>query len=115
MIYHILCFADLIQDEPARELMGFSMITFLCLNLLTNISCIMFGEIKRSYAILRLRYYKWKLVKLKERLKLKREAAMKRRIEGLISPRLQYIVNMRSNRELPLERIKILSEAVPTL
>jgi hypothetical protein len=40
---------------------------------------------------------------------------MKRRIEGLISPRLQYIVNMRSNRELPLERIKDLSEAVPTL
>jgi hypothetical protein len=58
MNYHILCFADLIQDERAREVMGFSMIVFLCLNLLTNIGSIMFGEIKKIYFKLRLKYYK---------------------------------------------------------
>ena len=68
MNYHILCFADLIQDEPTREVIGFSMITFLCFNLFTNIGSIMLGEIKKGYAKFRLKYYKWKLEKIKKRL-----------------------------------------------
>jgi hypothetical protein len=61
MNYHILCFADFIQDEPAREVMGFSMISFVCFNLLTNIGSIMFGEIRKNFYIFRRKYYKLKL------------------------------------------------------
>jgi hypothetical protein len=71
MNYHILCFADFIQDEPTREVMGFSMIAFLCINLLTNIGFIMFGEIKKTYFSFRLKYYTWKLIKMKKFLKEK--------------------------------------------
>ena len=61
MNYHILCFADFIQDESAREVMGFSMIAFLCFNLITNIGSIILHEIKKSCARFRLKYYNWKL------------------------------------------------------
>jgi hypothetical protein len=77
MNYHILCFADFIQDERSREVMGFSMIAFLCFNLLTNIGSIMLGEIKKIYFKLRLKYFLWKLKKIKKRLKEKQEAALK--------------------------------------
>ena len=88
MNYHILCFADFIQEEPTREFMGFSMIGFVCLNLLTNIGSIMSGEIKKSCISLRTKYWKWKLEKVKKRLKEKEEAAIKRKVERQISPRL---------------------------
>ena len=100
MNYHILCFADFIQDEPTREKMGLSMISFLCFNLLTNIGFIMFGEIKKSFVSLRFKFYEWKLEKIKKRLKAKQEAALKRKAEKQISPRLQYILNLRLNGEL---------------
>ncbi len=57
--------------------MGFSMITFLCFNLVTNIGSIMFGEIKKTFFNFELKYYKWKLLKIKKRLKDKQEAALK--------------------------------------
>jgi hypothetical protein len=57
--------------------MGFSMITFLCFNLVTNIGSIMFGEIKKTFFNFRLKYYKWKLLKIKKSLKDKQEAALK--------------------------------------
>ena len=86
MNYHIMCFADFIQDERAREIMGFSMIAFLCFNLLTNIGSIMFGEIKKIYFKLRFNYYKRKLQKIKKRQKEKQEAALKQKQERQISP-----------------------------
>ena len=88
MNYHILCFADFIQDEPTRELMGFSMIGFVCFNLLTNIGSIMFGEIKKVCISFRLKYYRWKLKKIKKRIREKQEAALLRKNKERISPRL---------------------------
>jgi hypothetical protein len=93
MNYHILCFADFIHDEPTRELIGFSMIVFLCFNLLTNIGSIMIGEIKKTCFSFRLKYYKWKLNKIKKFLIQKQEAARKRKLKKQISPRLQYILD----------------------
>lgn len=75
--------------------MGFSMIAFLCFNLLSNIGSIIFGEMKKICASLRLKYCKYKLEKVKKNLKEKQEAALKRKQEGIISPRLQYILNLR--------------------
>ena len=59
--YHLMCFADLILDEPTRDLVGFSIIAVYSFNLVTNLSYIMFGELTKIYKILRLKYYKWKL------------------------------------------------------
>ena len=115
MNYHILCFADFIQDEPTREIMGFSMIGFVCLNLLTNIGSIMFGEIKNSFIRLRTKYWKCKLEKIKKKLKEKEEATLRRKAEAQISPRLQYIMDLRRNGEIPFERLPNENESVPIL
>ena len=95
--------------------MGFSMIGFVLFNLMTNIASIMFGEIKKICFSFRLKYYKWKLEKIKKRLKEKEEAAIKRKAEKQISPRLQYIMNLRRDGEIPFERLPNEDEAVPIL
>lgn len=61
LTYHLICFADFINEEPTRDLVGFSMIVVCTFNLVTNLSHIMFGELKKIYKMLRLKYYKWKL------------------------------------------------------
>ena len=71
MNYHLICFADLIQDESTRDIMGFSIIAVISFNLITNISHIVFGMISPLYLIYRLKYCKWKLEKLKKRIKIK--------------------------------------------
>ena len=75
----------------------------------------MCGEIKKSCISLRTKYWKWKLEKIKKRLKEKEEAALKRKAEAQISPRLQYIMNLRRNGEIPFERLPNEYEAVPIL
>jgi len=81
MIYHLICFADLILDEPTRDIMGFSMIIVCSLNLFTNFSHIMFGEIKTIFKGMRLKYYKWKIEKLKKRIMEKEGIAKAKNIE----------------------------------
>lgn len=75
--YHLICFADLILDEPTRDLVGLSMISLVSLNLIVNFGNIMFGELKKLYLNLRLKYYLWKLEKLKKKIKAKKEKADK--------------------------------------
>jgi hypothetical protein len=36
MVYHLICFADLILDEPTRNKMGWSMIAAISLNMVIN-------------------------------------------------------------------------------
>ena len=81
MIYHLICFADLILDEPTRDLVGFSMIAVSSFTLVSNRSHIMFGEMKKIYKVLRLKYFKWKLEKLKKRIKEKEEKAKAKKLE----------------------------------
>ena len=58
MNYHLICFADLIYDKTTRDLVWFSIIVVFSFNLVTNLSKIMFHEIKKIYKMLRIRYYK---------------------------------------------------------
>ena len=81
MIYHLICFADLILDEPTRDVVGISMIAVCSFNLVSNLSHIMFGEIKKIYKVLRLKYFKWKLEKLKKRIKEKEEKEKVKKLE----------------------------------
>jgi hypothetical protein len=95
--------------------MGFSMIFFLCLNLLANLGSIMFCDSKNIYFKLRLKYYKWKLQKIKKRVEEKREATLKREQEKQISPGIQNMLERRRNADLPFERVPDDNEAVPIL
>jgi hypothetical protein len=63
MTYHLICFADLISDEPTRNLIGWSMIGSISLNLVVNFTFIMFCALKKSFYKLRLKYYKYRLKK----------------------------------------------------
>jgi hypothetical protein len=93
MNYHLICFADLILDEPTRNFMGFSMIAVYTFNLVTNISFIMYGEIRKLCIAMRGKYYKWRIEKLKKQIKENRKKARQIKEEKKISPRLQYILN----------------------
>lgn len=66
--YHLMCFADFVQDEHTRKIVGWSMISCVCLNLIVNIGFIMVNAIKDSYFKLRRRYYERKLRVLKKRI-----------------------------------------------
>lgn len=69
--YHLMCFADFIQDEPTRTTVGWSMIAFVTLNLLINIGYIMFGGIKKGCRTGMIKYYNWKIGKLKASIRTK--------------------------------------------
>jgi len=69
--YHLMCFADFIPDEPTRTTMGWSLIAFVTLNLLINICYIMFGGIKKGCRSAKIKYYNWKISKLKTSIRAK--------------------------------------------
>jgi hypothetical protein len=59
--YHLMCFADFVQDEWTRNIVGWSLIVSVGLNLLINISFIMAGAIRDSCRKIKFKYYTWKL------------------------------------------------------
>ena len=63
MNYHLMCFADFV-DNSKREFMGMSMIVAISLNLITNMSFIIFSELKKQYYKFRVYFYKKKLPRL---------------------------------------------------
>ena len=81
--YHVLSFANLIQDNETRITMGWSMITVMSINIGTNFINISFQEGTKTYKDLRLRYYTHKRDKLL--------AKKKKLEEPQISPRILYL------------------------
>jgi hypothetical protein len=41
LMYHMICFADLVTDETTRGYVGWSMVGFMCLNFLFNFMAIL--------------------------------------------------------------------------
>ena len=74
--YHLMCCADFIKEQETLYLMGWSMIFFISLNLLVNLTFIMFGVFKELFNKYRLKYYKKKHARL-TKAKAKRDAAYK--------------------------------------
>jgi hypothetical protein len=66
IIYHLMCFADTLPDIAGQIKVGWSMILFIIFNLFVNISYVLFTVGRESYLKLRLKYYTWKLAKLKK-------------------------------------------------
>lgn len=55
-----MCFADFIESEETRSLVGMSMIVCVSFNLVINIGYIMLGAIKDACTKAKVRYYTWK-------------------------------------------------------
>lgn len=73
--YHLMCFADFVQDEPTRNIVGLSMIVCVGLNLTINIGFIMLGAIKDACRKLRIKYYNWKLKRNRQTQEAKQQVA----------------------------------------
>lgn len=81
--YHLMCFADFIEDEPTRNVMGWSLIFCVCFNLFINIGSIMVGVAKNSFKTCKKSYYVRKLNKLKKRRAEKEAAKQKELLESI--------------------------------
>ena len=57
LIYHMLCFADLVTEEQTRSNIGWSMIAIMCGTIVFNFSIILFDSIGVFYKKVRLWYY----------------------------------------------------------
>ena len=57
LIYHMLCFADLVTEEQTRNNIGWSMIAIMCGTIVFNFSIILFDSIGVFYKKVRLWYY----------------------------------------------------------
>jgi hypothetical protein len=66
--YHMMCFADFVQDDATRNILGWSMIGIVGGNLVINVLYIVVGAVKDTYFKLRTKYYQWKNKNLKARL-----------------------------------------------
>lgn len=66
--YHMMCFADFVQDDATRNIFGWSMIGIVSGNLVINVLYIVVGAVKDTYFKLRTKYYQWKNKNLKARL-----------------------------------------------
>lgn len=73
--YHLMCFADFVKDERTRNIVGMSMIVCVSLNLTINIGFIMFGAIKDACRKLQIKYFKWKLKRIRQTKEAKQLAA----------------------------------------
>ena len=69
LIYHMLCFADLVTEEQTRSNIGWSMIAIMCGTIVFNFSIILFDSIGVFYKKVRLWYYSRKNLRLKIRIK----------------------------------------------
>lgn len=66
--YHMMCFADFVQDDWTRGIVGWSMMATVGFNLIINMMYIIVGSVKDSYKNIRLKYTIWKLDRLKKKL-----------------------------------------------
>jgi hypothetical protein len=73
IVYFLMCFADTVPDAAAQNQIGLMLIAFVILNLLINIGYVMYLAIKDAYVKLRLKYYNWKLAKLRSRHEARRK------------------------------------------
>ena len=107
--YHLMCFADFVQEQRTRDIVGWSMIGCVSFNLAVNIGFIMFGSIKQSYYTMRTRYYQGKLKRLKKRIEQRRV----RFVEDQASGQVQQVFSKRPQTLLIDARFSSESEKDP--
>ena len=69
LVYHMICFADLVTDEKTRGNIGWSMVGTMCLNILFNFGVILKDSISELVKKVRLWWWKRKNRILKLRIK----------------------------------------------
>lgn len=73
LLYHLLVFTDYISEQRAKDLIGWSMVATMLLNMFFNFALIITSALQSLYKDLRLKYWKWKRNRLLARLKAKQE------------------------------------------
>ena len=68
LMYHMICFADLVTDETTRGYIGWSMVGTMCLNILFNFGVILKDSISDLIKSVRLWWWKRKNRILKARI-----------------------------------------------
>lgn len=63
-VYHLMAFADVVQDQETRTIFGWSLVVCISFCLFTNVSYILHGTLKEAYKKLRVKYLRNKLAKL---------------------------------------------------
>ena len=64
LLYHIICFADFIKEDETRNIVGYSMIVVLMLNIAINFATVLTDAIKQLYQSCRKRYLRKKYKRL---------------------------------------------------
>lgn len=73
VLYHVIAFADMIQDEDTRNIMGWSMIAVVSVSLIANLGFLMIRSLILSFFKLRLFYWKCRYRRIRARLKARRQ------------------------------------------
>jgi hypothetical protein len=68
MLYHLLVFNDFNSPQRSKNLVGYSMMGVMLLNMLFNFLLIIGSCLKELCKTLRTKYYKWRHKKLLKRL-----------------------------------------------
>ena len=71
--YHLLCFSGFVVDIKTRNLVGWVMVVTIGICLFINMLYIIGHAIKDAYIKYRIKYYQWKLNRLKMQKKLHAE------------------------------------------
>lgn len=71
LLYHLLVFTDYISDQKAKNLIGWSMVATMLLNMFFNFTLIITSALGGLYKDLRLKYWTWKKNRLMAKLKVK--------------------------------------------
>ena len=68
MLYHLLVFNDFNSPQRSKNMVGYSMMGFMLLNMLLNFLLIVGSCLRELFKTLRTKYYTWKHKKLLKRL-----------------------------------------------
>ena len=69
LIYHLICFADFVKDYETQQYVGWSMIATLLINIIINLSIILWDTVVNVYKALRFKWYEKKRDRLLAKLK----------------------------------------------
>jgi hypothetical protein len=68
ILYHLLVFNDFNSPLRSKNMVGFSMIVVMLLNMVLNFTLIMISNLRQIYRVLRTKYYTWKRDRLLQKI-----------------------------------------------
>ena len=60
LVYHLICFADFVNEVHTRNILGWSMIATMMTNIAINFSFILYGSFRNAYLKCKTKYWERK-------------------------------------------------------